>query len=118
MPVARTLFAVALAAFGATGALHAWSLATAPACKPGADWNEPAPPRQTHTDAGNVGTCGLTSLLLTGDRGHVLLDGASGRAAPPIEAHAYRRYGERSVVFLDERLAMERQRPASTLREN
>lgn len=86
MPVARTLFAVALAAFGATGALHAWSLATAPACKPGADWNEPAPPRRIYANVWYVGTCGLTSLLLTGDDGHVLLDGATERTAPLIEA--------------------------------
>lgn len=84
MSAARRLLAVALAAFGATSALHAKS--SAPDCKPGADWNQPAPPRRIYANVWYVGTCGLTSLLLTGDDGHVLLDGATERTAPLIEA--------------------------------
>jgi metallo-beta-lactamase class B len=92
MPAARRLLAVALAALGASGALHAKS--SSPECKPAADWNQPAPPRRIYANVWYVGTCGLTSLLLTGDDGHVLLDGATERTAPLIEA-SIRRLGFR-----------------------
>lgn len=73
----RALPAFAFAAFAFAGTAHAKSPSSTPlpACRPGADWNEPAPPRRIYANAWYVGTCGLTSLLLTGDDGHVLLDG-------------------------------------------
>jgi len=57
-----------------------------PACKPGADWNEPAPALHVYGNTWYVGTCGITALLVTSPAGHVLLDGATAKAAPLIEA--------------------------------
>ena len=62
------------------------------ACRPGADWTAdiPAPPRRIHGNAWFVGTCGLTAILLTGDRGHILLDAGMDSSAPLIEANIRR----------------------------
>lgn len=63
-----------------------------PACQPGADWKAdiPAPPRRIHGNAWYVGTCGLSVILLTGDRGHILLDGGMESSVPLIEANIRR----------------------------
>ena len=61
--------------------------ASPPTCKENAGWNDPAPPRHIHANIWFVGTCGISSILVTGDRGHVLLDGATEKAAPLIEAN-------------------------------
>lgn len=55
------------------------------ACKPGSDWDTPAPPRRIYGNVWYVGTCGLSAVLVTGDRGHILLDGGTERSAPLIE---------------------------------
>lgn len=78
----------AFVAFAFAGPIHAElpPSTQSPVCKPGAAWSEPAPPRRIYANVWYVGTCGLTSLLLAGGDGHILLDGATGRAAPLIEA--------------------------------
>lgn len=83
---------LALAALAANGLFqaHAASAAEPPACKPGSDWNTPAPPRRLYGNVWFVGTCGLSSVLVTGDRGHILLDGGTERSAPLIEANIRR----------------------------
>lgn len=92
----RLLIAAALAALCASAPAHAGTPKDAdpPACKPGGDWNQPAPPRRVYANVWYVGTCGLTSLLVTGDKGHILLDGGTERSAPLIEA-SVRRLGFR-----------------------
>lgn len=59
------------------------------ACLPGADWRAdvPAPPQRIHGNAWYVGTCGLSVILLAGDRGHILIDGAMASSVPLIEAN-------------------------------
>lgn len=86
----RSLLLLALAAFAAHGPAQADAPAAPPACKPGADWHEPAPPRRLYANVWFVGTCGLSALLVSGDQGHILLDGATERAAPLIEANIRR----------------------------
>lgn len=56
-------------------------------CKADAGWNNPSPPRHIHGDTWYVGTCGLSSILITSPQGHVLIDGATEPAAPLIEAN-------------------------------
>lgn len=56
-------------------------------CKADAGWNDPSPPRHIHGDTWYVGTCGLSSILITSPQGHVLIDGATEPAAPLIEAN-------------------------------
>lgn len=64
---------------------------TVPACPADASvmdgWNDRAPPRKLFGNTYYVGTCGLTSLLVTSPSGHVLIDGATAAAAPRIEAN-------------------------------
>jgi metallo-beta-lactamase class B len=51
-------------------------------CKADAGWNDPAKPRYVYGNTWYVGTCGISALLVTSDRGHVLIDGATREAAP------------------------------------
>lgn len=73
-----------VAAFGA----HAeTNIPAAPAaCKPDAEWTEPAPPRKIYGNTWFVGTCGLSAILVTSDKGHILIDGGVEADAPLIEA--------------------------------
>jgi metallo-beta-lactamase class B len=47
-------------------------------------WSDPAPPARIHGNTYYVGTCGISVLLVTSPRGHVLVDGATAEAAPSI----------------------------------
>lgn len=62
--------------------------AGAPApCAADPDWHQPTQPRRIHGNSWYVGTCGLSAVLITSDEGHVLIDGATEKAAPQIEAN-------------------------------
>lgn len=50
-------------------------------------WATPAPPVRIHGDTYYVGTCGITALLVTSPKGHVLLDGGVAEAAPLVAAN-------------------------------
>lgn len=50
-------------------------------------WNQPQKPFQVYGNTYYVGTKELTALLVTGPKGHVLLDGALPQSAPLIEAN-------------------------------
>lgn len=56
----------------------------ASACEGRQGWNEPAPPATIFANVHYVGTCGITVLLITSDDGHILIDGATEKAAPQI----------------------------------
>jgi len=56
------------------------------ACEGKDGWNDPAPPVRIHGETYYVGTCGISAILITGPRGHVLIDGTTERAAPLIAA--------------------------------
>ncbi len=51
--------------------------AWAAACGASTDWNQPAPPVRIHANTYLVGTCGISSILVTGSKGHVLIDGGT-----------------------------------------
>jgi metallo-beta-lactamase class B len=57
------------------------------ACAGKDGWSDPAPPVKIFANVYDVGTCGIVSLLITGPRGHILLDGATAQAAPSIAAN-------------------------------
>lgn len=59
--------------------------ATADDGQPG--WTAPAPPARVHGETWYVGTCGITALLITSEKGHVLVDGGPAEAAPLIAAN-------------------------------
>ncbi|MDO6414868.1 subclass B3 metallo-beta-lactamase [Sphingomonas sp. BIUV-7] len=50
-------------------------------------WNRPATPFRIRGDLYYVGTAGLSAYLLTGPKGHVLIDGALPESAPLIAAN-------------------------------
>ncbi len=47
-------------------------------------WSDVAPPAHVFGNVYMVGTCGIVSLLITSDKGHILIDGATEEAAPSI----------------------------------
>ena len=55
--------------------------AWAAACGTSTDWNQPAPPVRIHANTYLVGTCGISSILVTGSQGHVLIDGGTEQGA-------------------------------------
>jgi metallo-beta-lactamase class B len=78
-------FAAAVAASGPASVAE-WR--TACAGKNG--FSDPAPPLHVFGNVYDVGTCGITVLLITSPRVHVLLDAATAEAAPSIVANIER----------------------------
>lgn len=61
-------------------------------CKDWDDWDKPAPPVRIHGNTFLVGTCGISSILITGKDGDVLIDGGTEEDADLI-ARNVRRLG-------------------------
>lgn len=59
-------------------------------CKDWDDWNKPAPPVRIHANTYLVGTCGISSILVTGSEGDILIDGGPDSAADLIAANIRR----------------------------
>lgn len=53
-------------------------------CGSSTGWSDAAPPIRIFGNTYNVGTCGVVVLLITGPRGHILIDAATAEAAPGI----------------------------------
>lgn len=51
------------------------------------EWDKPGPPFRIFGNSYYVGTCGITAILVTGDSGHVLLDGGTEAGADMIAAN-------------------------------
>ena len=51
------------------------------------NWNAPQEPFRIFGNTYYVGTAGLSAILITSDRGHILIDGALPQSAPLIEAN-------------------------------
>ncbi|MFD2401955.1 MBL fold metallo-hydrolase [Novosphingobium soli] len=65
------------------GTAPAWPVACA-----GKDgWADPGPPARIFANTWYVGTCGISAILITGEEGHVLIDGGVARAAPLVLAN-------------------------------
>jgi metallo-beta-lactamase class B len=47
-------------------------------------WNTPAPPVRIHANTYLVGTCGISSILVVGDQGDILIDGGTEQGADVI----------------------------------
>ena len=47
-------------------------------------WDKPGPPFRIGDNSWYVGTCGITAILVTGNEGHILIDGGPEAAAPVI----------------------------------
>lgn len=64
--------------------------ALADACEGRSGWSDPAPPAHLYGNSWLVGTCGITAVLVTSDKGHMLIDGGPPEAAPLIAANIAR----------------------------
>ncbi|MBJ7443769.1 MAG: subclass B3 metallo-beta-lactamase [Sphingobium sp.] len=53
-------------------------------------WSDPAPPVRIFANVYDVGSCGITVLLITGSKGHILIDAATAQAVPSIIANIER----------------------------
>ena len=79
---------IAAAALAAAGPASIAEHQAACAGKDG--WSDPAPPVQIYGNVYDVGTCGIVVLLITGPKGHILIDGATAEAAPGIARNIQR----------------------------
>lgn len=55
------------------------------ACEDWDEWEKPAPPFRIYGNSYYVGSCGIASILITGEDGHVLIDGGSRGGGPFVE---------------------------------
>jgi metallo-beta-lactamase class B len=71
--------------------LHAGSIAEHQAQCAGKDgWSDPAPPIRIFGNVYDIGSCGITVLLIDGDAGAIVIDGAAAEAVPSIVANIER----------------------------
>ena len=87
---AKAILGIALVAGPAavpTKSLPAPRLDLAAACAGKDGWDDPAPPARIHGTTYAVGTCGITALLVTSRKGHVLIDAGTAEAAPLVVAN-------------------------------
>lgn len=56
-------------------------------CRSCAEWNEPSEPYRLFGNTWYVGSAGLSSVLITADQGHILIDGGLAETAPLIAAN-------------------------------
>lgn len=67
--------------------LDEWGPRWAAACKDWDEWDKPAPPVRIHANTYLVGTCGISSILITGEDGHVLIDSGTEAGAELVAAN-------------------------------
>ena len=56
-------------------------------CGDSTDWDKAAPPVRIHANSYLVGTCGISSILITGEDGHVLIDSGTEAGAELVAAN-------------------------------
>lgn len=56
-------------------------------CEDWDEWEKPSPPFLIYGNSYYVGTCGISAILVTGDDGHILIDGGSRSGGPLVEAN-------------------------------
>ena len=87
LPVLKPLMAGMLALL-ATGQIRAPFKSDPPKiCPSCATWNAPMDPVHVFGNTYYVGTAGLSSILITSERGHILLDGGLPQSAEEIDRH-------------------------------
>src|SRR5690349_25149125 len=80
--------------------------AFAAACGDSTDWNKPAPPVRIWGNTYLVGTCGISSILITDKAGDILIDGgpedAAGLIARNIESLGFNLHDVRILLYSHE----------------
>jgi metallo-beta-lactamase class B len=64
-----------------------WGPRWAAACGDSTDWNQSAPPVRIHGNTYLVGTCGISSILVVGEDGHILIDSGTEQGAELVAAN-------------------------------
>jgi len=73
----------------------------ASACEGSEDYDKPAPPVRIHGNTYLVGSCGISSILIVGDRGHILIDGGTEADAGIVAANIrYLGYRPQDIRFI------------------
>ena len=72
---------------GTSASFAATPVEAAKPCAADAKWTQPAEPLKIYGDTWYVGTCGLSSILITSKQGHILIDGDVEEDADLIEAN-------------------------------
>jgi metallo-beta-lactamase class B len=67
--------------------IERWGPLFAATCKDWDDYEKPAPPVRIHGNTYFVGTCGITSILITDPAGDILIDGGTEKDADLIAAN-------------------------------
>lgn len=80
----KTMQALAAAILALTSAGAPAAAGDAIKCSMCEEWNQPAAPFNIHGNSWYVGTAGLSAVLVTGPKGHVLIDGALPQSGPLI----------------------------------
>ena len=62
----------------------------AAACEDFDEWDKAGPPFRVHGNTYYVGTCGIAAILITGDSGHILIDGGTEKGGALIAANIER----------------------------
>ena len=65
-------------------AVHSAPAEWADTCADWDDWDKPGPPFRIFGNSYYVGTCGITAILVTGNDGHILIDGGTEAGADVI----------------------------------
>ena len=68
----------------ASTAISAGPQAFLETCKDWDEWDKPAPPFRIHGATFYVGTCGISAILVTGEKGHILIDTGVEAAVPEV----------------------------------
>ncbi|MFL6765742.1 MAG: subclass B3 metallo-beta-lactamase [Sphingomicrobium sp.] len=75
-------------------------------CDGSSDYNKPAPPVRIHANTYLVGSCGISSILIVGDQGDILIDGGTEEdadiVADNVRELGYRVQDIRFIVHSDE----------------
>ncbi|MGX7895549.1 subclass B3 metallo-beta-lactamase [Tsuneonella sp. HG222] len=56
-------------------------------CADNDEWDKPGPPFRLYGNTYYVGTCGISAILVTGEAGHVLIDGSTDAGASVVAAN-------------------------------
>jgi metallo-beta-lactamase class B len=56
-------------------------------CADDSGWDDPGPPFKVFGNTYYVGTCGIASILIAGDRGHILIDSGTEKGADLVAAN-------------------------------
>lgn len=83
----KPIFLLALVLTGCGASMPRPTTASTIDCAGKSGWNDPASPAKIHGDTWYVGTCGISAVLISSPKGHVLIDGGTEKGGRLIAAN-------------------------------